>query len=77
MHSCGFDSVPSDLGVLLAHEQAQADGEGPLEDTTLVVTDLRGGVSGGTVESMRLQLEAARRDAATAPRPGRPLRAQP
>ena len=65
MHSCGFDSVPSDLGVLLAHEQAQADGEGPLEDTTLVVTDLRGGISGGTVESMRLQLEAARRDPAT------------
>ena len=29
VHSCGFDSVPSDLGVLLAHEQAQADGAGP------------------------------------------------
>ena len=28
VHSCGFDSVPSDLGVLLAHEQAQADGAG-------------------------------------------------
>jgi short subunit dehydrogenase-like uncharacterized protein len=65
VHSCGFDSVPSDLGVLLAHEQARADGEGPLGDTTLVVTDLRGGVSGGTVESMRLQLEAGRRDAST------------
>ena len=77
VHSCGFDSVPSDLGVLLAHEQAQADGEGPLGDTTLVVTDLRGGVSGGTVESMRLQLEAARRDAATRRSPGRPLLAQP
>jgi short subunit dehydrogenase-like uncharacterized protein len=64
VHSCGFDSVPSDLGVLLAHEQAQADGEGPLAETTLVVTDLRGGISGGTVASMRLQLEAARRDAA-------------
>ena len=47
-----------------AHEQAQADGQGPLEDTTLVVTDLRGGVSGGTVDSMRLQLEAARHDPA-------------
>ena len=64
VHSCGFDSVPSDLGVLLAHEQAQADGQGPLEDTTLAVTDLRGGVSGGTVDSMRLQLEAARHDPA-------------
>jgi short subunit dehydrogenase-like uncharacterized protein len=64
VHSCGFDSVPSDLGVLLAHEQAQADGQGPLEHTTLAVTDLRGGVSGGTVDSMRLQLEAARHDPA-------------
>ena len=30
VHSCGFDSMPSDLGVLLLHEQAQADGEGEL-----------------------------------------------
>src|SRR4029079_15742082 len=45
---------------LLAHEQAQADGQGPLEHTTVAVTDLRGGVSGGTVDSMRLRLEAAR-----------------
>lgn len=51
VHCCGFDSVPSDLGVLLLHEAAQADGAGQLEDTTLVVTALRGGVSGGTLAS--------------------------
>ncbi|WP_411284423.1 saccharopine dehydrogenase family protein [Lapillicoccus sp.] len=56
--ACGFDSVPSDLGVLMLHRQAQADGAGGLGDTTLLVTRMRGGVSGGTVDSMRAQLEA-------------------
>lgn len=51
--SCGFDSVPSDLGVLLTAEAARADGEGTLEDTTLVLVSARGGVSGGTIDSMR------------------------
>ena len=50
VHCCGFDSIPSDLGVLL-HQAARADGAGDLEDTTLVVTALRGGVSGGTLAS--------------------------
>ncbi len=56
--SCGFDSVPSDLGVHLLHQQAQADGAGELGDTTLLVTRLRGGLSGGTLDSMRSQLDA-------------------
>ncbi len=51
VHSCGFDSVPSDLGVLLLHRAARADEAGDLEDTTLVVTAMRGGVSGGTLAS--------------------------
>lgn len=49
VHCCGFDSVPSDLGVLSLHRAARADHAGELEDTTLVVTALRGGVSGGTL----------------------------
>ena len=60
--ACGFDSVPSDLGVLMLHRQAQADGAGGLGDTTLLVTRMRGGVSGGTVDSMRAQLEALEAD---------------
>ena len=51
VHSCGFDSIPSDLGVLLLHHAARADDAGDLEDTTLVVTALRGGISGGTLAS--------------------------
>ncbi len=57
VHCCGFDSVPSDLGVLLLHQAARADGAGALADTTLVVTALKGGVSGGTLASGLGQLE--------------------
>jgi short subunit dehydrogenase-like uncharacterized protein len=60
VHSCGFDSVPSDLGVLLLHQAAGADGAGALRDTTLVVTALKGGVSGGTLASMMDQLDEVR-----------------
>ncbi len=60
VHSCGFDSVPSDLAVLLAAERALADGEGELLETTLTVTEIAGGVSGGTIDSMRIQVDAAR-----------------
>lgn len=51
VHSCGFDSVPSDLLVALLGEAARADGEGELTETTLVVRRIRGGISGGTAAS--------------------------
>src|SRR5215469_6986178 len=51
VHCCGFDSIPSDLGVLLLHQAARADDAGDLQDTTLVVTALKGGISGGTLAS--------------------------
>jgi short subunit dehydrogenase-like uncharacterized protein len=60
VHTCGFDSIPSDLGVFLLHEYAREHGHGDLEDTTLVVTAMRGGVSGGTIDSMRGQLDEAK-----------------
>lgn len=62
VHACGFDSIPSDLGVLAAAEQARADGEGELEDTVLHVVSMKGGVSGGTIDSARAQLEAVSKD---------------
>ena len=49
VHCCGFNSVPSDLEVLVLHQAARADGAGDLLETTLVVTALRGGISGGTL----------------------------
>lgn len=62
VHSCGFDSVPSDLGVYELYKRVQADDEGDLGPTTLVVSELRGGVSGGTIDSLRMQIDAVRRD---------------
>jgi short subunit dehydrogenase-like uncharacterized protein len=61
VHGCGFDSIPSDLGVHLLRETVRADG-GDLEDTTLVVTRLRGGFSGGTLSSIIEQLDEVRAD---------------
>jgi short subunit dehydrogenase-like uncharacterized protein len=59
VHTCGFDSIPSDLGVLLLHEAAG----GPLAEATLVVTAMRGGASGGTIDSLRGTVDEARSDA--------------
>ena len=64
VHSCGFDSIPSDLGVHVLHEKVQADGAGELTDTTLVVTSVRGGVSGGTIDSLRTQVDVSKKDPA-------------
>ena len=41
-----------------------ADGAGELTDTTLVVTSVRGGLSGGTIDSMRHQLDVIKKDRA-------------
>jgi short subunit dehydrogenase-like uncharacterized protein len=60
VHCCGFDSIPSDLGVLLLHQAALADDVGVLEGTTLVVKALRGGISGGTLASGMGQWDEAR-----------------
>lgn len=65
VHSAGFDSIPSDLGVMVLHDRVAADGAGDLEETTFVVTALRGGVSGGTIDSMRSQFQEMARDAAS------------
>ena len=65
VHACGFDSVPSDLGVLLLHERVQADGEGELQETTLVLESARGGFSGGTVDSMRTVIDEIKSNPAT------------
>jgi short subunit dehydrogenase-like uncharacterized protein len=57
VHSCGFDSIPSDIGTLLLHEAA-----GELEATTLLVRRAKGGFSGGTIASMKGTVDDVRRD---------------
>lgn len=63
VHSCGFDSIPSDLGVHVLHKLVRADDAGEMTDTTLVVTSLRGGISGGTIDSVRNQIDVSKDDA--------------
>ncbi|MGL4745086.1 MAG: saccharopine dehydrogenase family protein [Dermatophilaceae bacterium] len=64
VHACGFDSVPSDLGALLAVEAARAAGAEPGR-TALAVRSMKGGFSGGTIDSGRNQAIEMRRDAAS------------
>jgi short subunit dehydrogenase-like uncharacterized protein len=59
--ACGFDSIPSDLGVLVLHEAVQAAGAGVLDSATLVLTAVAGGVSGGTLASIAGQIDEMRR----------------
>ena len=65
VHSCGYDSVPSDLGVLLLHQRVETDGAGELTDVTMTAA-LRGGLSGGTIDSLRGEIDTARADRAKA-----------
>src|SRR4029077_7221835 len=62
VHSCGFDSIPSDLTVFALHRRAEQDEAGPLTDTNMVVRSFAAGVSGGTVASMLELLRVASSD---------------
>ncbi|HLM04721.1 MAG TPA: saccharopine dehydrogenase NADP-binding domain-containing protein [Blastococcus sp.] len=61
VHACGYDSIPSDLATFLLAQRAAADGSGGLTDVRLVAT-VRGGFSGGTIDSQRAQNEALEQD---------------
>lgn len=52
VHSVGFDSVPSDLGVWDLARRVHDDGEGDLTDTTLVLLGGSGGFGGGSIHSL-------------------------
>ncbi|UEA57864.1 saccharopine dehydrogenase NADP-binding domain-containing protein [Gordonia otitidis] len=60
VHSCGFDSVPSDLATYELYRGVTDADAGEMTDTTMVVTAMRGGVSGGTIDSMRVIAEQAK-----------------
>ena len=60
--TCGFDSIPSDIGTLLLHEEAQAGGHGELEETFFVVKAMKGGASGGTIDTARSTVDTVKKD---------------
>lgn len=62
VHCCGFDSLPSDLGVLMLQEHAKKTHGAPCDTITFALRKTRGGFSGGTVASMLNIMEEAKRD---------------
>lgn len=64
VHCCGFDSIPSDLGVHFLQQQALERFGHPCTQVKMRVKSMRGGFSGGTVASMLNFLEEAAADPA-------------
>lgn len=66
VHCCGFDSIPSDMGVWFLQKQAQERFGKPLARVRMRVKAAKGGLSGGTYASMLNIVEEARRDKSVA-----------
>jgi short subunit dehydrogenase-like uncharacterized protein len=62
LNACGFDSIPSDLGVWFTQEQAKTRLGEACERISMRVHGTRGGASGGTIASMLNIVEEAAGD---------------
>src|SRR6185312_12109428 len=62
VHSCGYDSIPSDLGTLVVTRAMAERGGGRCVEVKCFAGEQRGGISGGTIASMLHIAETARRD---------------
>ena len=60
--SCGFDSIPFDLGLLFLQTEAHRRFGAPLQRVHGLVRVMKGGFSGGTAASLLATLEAIGRD---------------
>src|SRR3546814_5991329 len=60
--TCGFDSVPSDLGVFFLQELARERFGAPAKTVKGRIRRLVGGLSGGTLASGRASIQAAGAD---------------
>ena len=62
INCCGFDSIPSDLGVYFLQQTSQQHNGHSLNHVKLRVKAMKGGVSGGTVASGIEMAKAAKKD---------------
>lgn len=62
--SCGFDSIPSDLGVYQLQQRAKATFGHPMPRVRCRVRKMKGTFSGGTAASLKATLIAAKKDPA-------------
>lgn len=65
VHCCGFDSIPSDLGVYYLQQQSQQQWGEPCVRVKMRVKTAQGGFSGGTIASGINLIEAAIADPST------------
>ncbi|MDI9245423.1 saccharopine dehydrogenase NADP-binding domain-containing protein [Marinobacter sp. CHS3-4] len=64
VHSCGFDSIPSDMGVWFLQQQAEQTFGKPCRDVRMRVKAAKGEFSGGTVASLVNAVKEAAADPA-------------
>src|SRR6185312_4412782 len=62
VHSCGFDSIPFELGVFFAEETAKQKLGGPVPRVKGRVRAIQGGLSGGTAASGAATMAAIQKD---------------
>ena len=62
VNSCGFDSIPSDLGVYFTQKQAEAKFGSACDVIQMRVKAAKGGLSGGTIASMATIFEEVGQD---------------
>jgi short subunit dehydrogenase-like uncharacterized protein len=62
--SCGFDSIPSDLGVFMLQEEAKKKFGAPCNEVKGRVRSMKGTFSGGTAASFKATMAAAMKDPA-------------
>ena len=62
VNSCGFDSIPSDLGVYFTQKQAEAKFDSACDVIHMRVKAAKGGLSGGTIASMATIFEEVSQD---------------
>ncbi|SOD81488.1 saccharopine dehydrogenase family protein [Spirosoma fluviale] len=63
VHCCGYDSIPSDMGVYYLQEQAKAHFGTTCSTVTMRVKAAKGGASGGTIASVLNLVKEASTDA--------------
>ena len=62
VHSCGFDSIPSDMGVYFIQREAKAKKGQRAKKISMRVAAMKGGLSGGTYASLSKVMEQAQQD---------------
>ncbi len=62
VHACGFDSIPSDIGVFFLQNKAKDRHKKPCSHIKMRITTMRGGFSGGTAASFVNAIEQRPKD---------------